>query len=30
MIDLNLYTYMSELLKQTPLKFIRYKYDKIN
>lgn len=27
MIDNKLYEYMAELLKRTPLDFIRYKYD---
>ncbi len=30
MIDNKLYEYMAELLKRTPLDFIRYKYDEIN
>ena len=30
MIDNKLYEYMAELLKRTPLVFIRYKYDEIN
>ena len=30
MIDLNLYSYMRELLKQTPTEFVRYKYGEIN
>lgn len=30
MIDNKLYEYMTELLKRTPLDFIRYKYDEIN
>ncbi len=30
MVDNKLYEYMTELLKRTPLDFIRYKYDEIN
>lgn len=30
MIDNKLYEYMTELLKRTPLDFVRYKYDEIN
>ena len=30
MIDNKLYEYMTELLKRTPLDFIRYKYNEIN
>ena len=30
MIDNRLYAYMSELLKQTPMSLVRYKYDQIN
>lgn len=30
MIELKLYEYMRELLKQTPTTFVRYKYDDIS
>ncbi len=29
-IDNKLYEYMTELLKRTPIDFVRYKYDEIN